>query len=499
MKNILLLSMSTLPNNLKINRYTHTCGETYIYGISQLEPITKFLLTAKNIELDRVVIMASADALKPHKDYQISACNFYLSRIFDYLLDSNKQKTEDELNEKNSKDFVNDAKQNLNILEKYKCHSNCENIKYRLGTIEFVIVPMKNEQISFFFNVIEQVQFNEGTRLYIDMQGGDRNAIVQMNAIVGLLEGKDVEIAGRYAIEFQDGKIENPIKEVSSAYKTYELISAMQAFKKYGRGQSLIDYFGKNNDKKIEDLLEAIKKASASIRLCDIDGFDKALCKIADLRPSFETNTAKTELDIVFKDIVDDYGEMLSNTKGGYLRKIEWCIKKGYIQQALTIVESKMPDYLYAKEVVQINMNEIRTINGIEEKISDWLNADEHKKKLQSVEHLAIENLFYNNYERDNDIEIINGCSNAQQLLNNYRSTYINWIKLRKPNYLKIKPTIKSGCIRYMLAFMKLHYYLKDQRNIVNHGSVEYERRSLSDLSRKLEIYVELGKKLIQE
>ena len=63
----------------------------------------------------------------------------------------------------------------------------------------------------------------------MDMQGGDRNAVSQMNAIVELLERQGVMIRGRYANDYNPTRKERPlhtIREVSKEYRTYDLISA---------------------------------------------------------------------------------------------------------------------------------------------------------------------------------------------------------------------------------------------------------------------------------
>ena len=42
--------------------------------------------------------------------------------------------------------------------------------------------------------------------------------------------------------------------------------------------------------------------------------------------------------------ITDSYGDrLLDNRNRRVIDEIEWCIKKGFIQQALTLLESKMP------------------------------------------------------------------------------------------------------------------------------------------------------------
>ncbi len=85
----------------------------------------------------------------------------------------------------------------------------------------------------------------------MDMQGGDRNAISQMNAMAELLVRQKVEIQARYANDYEPKK-EKPlhtIRDASREYRTYELISAMDIFARYGWGDKLEEYF--KNEKEI--------------------------------------------------------------------------------------------------------------------------------------------------------------------------------------------------------------------------------------------------------
>ena len=335
MKNILLLGMSTFPQILAVNRYSDPIERTYIFGYSQLEPTTKFLIDQmkKNGQkLDKIVIMASKDAkekfyVEKEISYKASACEFYLARISEYIKNPMAQAQRDlqYYNEKtrNMESLFNECE----IYLKDIVRKSDGDIEYcNVEGIEVVIVSMQEEKISFLYEVTKQIQDVEKVKLYLDMQGGSRNTIAQMNAIVGLLEGENVEIVGRYAIDFHKDNPVNPIREVSSEYNTYALISAMQAFKKYGRGQSLIEYFEGIDNVRVTELLNAIKKASDSIRLCDINGFDDALEQLSKIKDK-KVESAQTEMDIVFEDIVDDYG---FDYKGRYHKPVDDIDKDGF-------------------------------------------------------------------------------------------------------------------------------------------------------------------------
>lgn len=180
----------------------------------------------------------------------------------------------------------------------------------------------------------------------MDMQGGDRNAISQMNAIVELLVRQKVEIQARYANNYEPKKekLLHTIRDASREYRTYELISAMDIFARYGWGDKLEEYFrneGKNPTKE-KKLAEAIKEASLAISRCNGDGFDRAVEKIQGLEKEFEDSKFKTEMDVVYQDIKENYAPLF-NPKYRYVEQIRWCLDRRFLQQAYTIFEAKMP------------------------------------------------------------------------------------------------------------------------------------------------------------
>ena len=89
--------------------------------------------------------------------------------------------------------------------------------------------------------------------------------------------------------------------------------------------------------------------------------------------------------------IRDSYGdELLDNSKRKTINEIKWCIEKDFIQQALTLVESKMPkeiiehNFLYCKELFDVTPS--GTIIKKSEK--EHLNDDNSpKQRWESVEN----------------------------------------------------------------------------------------------------------------
>lgn len=339
-ENVMLLAMSTLPKQPKVNTYQFDEEGNIVYfkSFSQMEPHTKYvlyMLASKGEKLDRIVFLESSKVRTERLEQwgNETATTLFEKRIRNYLggVESINLFLEDKLEK------FQEKQADLKLYQGYfpEIHKiNLENPVY-------------------FWDAVQAIRGDgKPVHLYMDMQGGDRNAVSQMNAIAELLVRQKVSIQGRYANNYEP-KEENPlhtIREAGKEYRTYELISAMDIFSRYGWGDKLQQYFQgsyqKNTKEKI--LIEAIKDASTAISSCNPDGFDRAVRRIEMIQKEKEERKADfaldtiSEMDVVYQDIYQNYKPLL-NQKYRYVAQIRWCLEKRFLQQALTIFEAKMP------------------------------------------------------------------------------------------------------------------------------------------------------------
>ena len=170
-----------------------------------------------------------------------------------------------------------------------------------------------------------------------------------------MLQGQNVVLEEKVATRFESENRVHEIEEVSEQYKPYELITAMRIFQQYGWGDDLKRYFDseENTDQNVKNLMEAIKDASDSIKLCKVNEFDQAIGRVSQYYNELEGQHSgkNTLLEIILQDIEKEYGDLLvvdeneqmENRPLHYVKQIKWCLGKQFIQQALTITESKMP------------------------------------------------------------------------------------------------------------------------------------------------------------
>ncbi|MDO5423025.1 MAG: TM1812 family CRISPR-associated protein [Eubacteriales bacterium] len=419
-ENVLLLSMSILPKNRMMNHYRMQDQErTYHFnGITQLEAGTKYVLSklaAKGQKVSRIIILASDETQIPEENYDnFTAVDFYKERIKDFITGTDGH--------------------TLGLENKVE--------EFRFTRAEYYPDPEKlfqiiktdaNKNTIYFWHAVEAIRGVDRTKkinLYMDMQGGDRSAIAQMNAIVELLKDQNVTIRGRYATEFNPANAVQPMSEVSESYRTYELMTAMQVFKNYGWGQELVNYFGTQESERDKKLVEAIQKASDAIRMSDVGGFDQAVTIIQELSKEFGDHSQpadeKTQLDIVFEDILEDYRPLIENSRYRYIEQIRWCLKKGFLQQALTILEAKMPyEYVNNGLIYYCDQNDDR-----KNVLGDFAKIYKKYKctapyKMKDLNHYFIR--YYLVYDTDFEgisISAEYGCDDLENRIENSLSEY---------------------------------------------------------------------------
>lgn len=532
-KNVLLLAVSTLPISkpmASVYKYEDKrTGKKYCFhGVSQMEAETKLvisLLEDQGEKLDRIVCLCTKEAREVEKRERYDVCGYSAMEFFRrrmlYFL--NPESFSERLDPYNSFDEKRIAVKNCpeHILSK----ENYENLPDDF----FKIVDM--EQVDYFWDAVDAIRMDgrdSRIDLYLDMQGGERTAVAEINAIVQLLKSKRVEIKGRYVNDFHPGKQIHMITEVTDRYSKYDLATGLHVFRKYGWGTELQDYFDTYEKKQadaqekpvIKKLLDAVNQASDGIRLCNMKEFDKALDHISGLHIS-ETSREAVE-EIIFQEIKADYGNLLEDH--GPINKIKWCIRKGFYQQALTILESQMPSLLNA--AVEISVEKIQCRKGKEggyQDISDELFTVEESIRFQQDKDKMFRWMDRENYSfiiwsnplivrkrgEKEDLELDLNEDLKQQWKNEeekileslevvFKSGELRWEKDGIQYKETLRFGLKEGIDRKRFGyFVVLHYALKDQRNAINH-SKSGERIRVERIVDTLELYLLLAEKTLR-
>lgn len=491
---ILLLAMSTLTiskDDNTVEEYCYAYDAQKYYAYSQLIPGSKYIaytLAKDKKKLDKIIVMNTAETLEKKQfiidseKYAISAYDFYKSQLSEWLSGKDK-KHEDETVIPAVYENPNELFIGMNDDEK---NSSPDVYLWRIA------------------QTITAAGEGEDIELYIDTQGGDRNTIVQINAIVDLLRDRNVKVVKRIATEFnrenKKNNILNKIKEVNEQYKTYELLAAMNEFRQYGQAGGLKDFFD-NANKFDRKLIEAINTAADAIQLSNVDGFDRAVDMIGKLKEEHETrDDIKTKFDIIYEDLINDYSSLLDADENEpdlrYVRQIEWCLKKGFIQQALTILEAKMP-YEYVinglKYYAKKGDSSIEFNERMEKVFYAIPNKDQYK--LKDVDHYFIKDFEHMPEEYRQGFKVMSFTdtkADGDRVEHNIRKyKYLSYIRNQMAHATSMQHS-KEGFCNYM---KEKHPELK----IFNDEKIPPKKEIIEDIREYLKEFKDLANKVSAE
>lgn len=235
--------------------------------------------------------------------------------------------------------------------------------------------------------------------LYIDMQGGNRTSSYVRNAIISILNNqssKKVNVKEIIGVNFIPGNQQAcEIVNETKRYRIMDLVSGMNSFIRYGKADMIKSYY----NMMLEDSTDEIKKSSKvailidnmvavddAISLCNIQALGEAvigLSAILETDNEHNQNESDNFIDNVFNILRDgikkDYGNLLElqpakddmgnvqKSDDGeiikeidYLELIDWCIRKGFLQQALTLIEDKMPIEYTKKKILTYYIKNVK-------------------------------------------------------------------------------------------------------------------------------------------
>lgn len=243
---------------------------------------------------------------------------------------------------------------------------------------------------------IKKEHENQTLDLYLDTHGGIRGIQRIMEATVSLLKNEDIKVKDAFAVELapraEKGEEPEPSRIISETenMKIYDFVSGVNEFFSCGRADTLMKYKKnledtnkqKSNSKNVfskeeEHLVKAISDVATGIQWCSIPAFDKGIKDLQKIFP--EQNTAKnvkkastmvssktknieksSYLDIYKTNIEKDYSTLLKKDHT-ILDEIDWCINKGFYQQALTLIESKICDLFITEwEILSFNSSQFK-------------------------------------------------------------------------------------------------------------------------------------------
>ena len=146
---------------------------------------------------------------------------------------------------------------------------------------------------------------------------------------------------------------EYAIYNSAAEFRIFDLVSGINEFQNYGRIQSLERFIAATGDETAGNLLECLKKVSEGIQYCSIKFFNEGLDRLSDF---YKPNPVSEDryIQMFLDSIKNDFETLLSNNRD-ILDEIKWCVRKGFFQQAFTLIENSMPDEYYKAGMISIS------------------------------------------------------------------------------------------------------------------------------------------------
>ncbi len=470
-KNIIVLTMSTLGGTVQSYRFSYKKDDekgTKYY--SQLEPVSKMILEREG-SLDKIIILAT----KATKTKQ------------EFILES------EEKTEKRTCSAIDFYKERMGLKDEEKVE----------------IVDLNEEEFTpAIFNAVEIIRSlyaekkpEDELKLWIDTQGGFRNITLVRNAIISLLKSDNIEPSGIYSVKFSRGEPLQKIINETETYKIFQFVSGINEFSRYGRAEQLEDYYNSISLSDKPEVIGKMKEITEAIQMCNMIEFEEHLKELRNLVENRIDVSEKSLLNIFWKQIENDYGQLLKESCTG-LDIVEWFYKKKFYQQAITYIESKLPREWVERGILSCKVSKSR-LNDLK----TYLNKEWAKDENMIIDGIGIQCFKWNSIKESgkdaNEFDDRSKLKNART--DGYKTVKRKW-SVRNSYYNKIEKkskviwstiSIKNGTNADTVMDMILLYkLLKNERNKFNHMSDKNDRADQETLGKVIRLFIECGREV---
>ncbi len=388
--NILLQTLSLLPNKTKLNYFKYSSSavdkaelekeeSTSYYSSSEPATISVIReLREKGEKLDRIIVLCSPETHLEKKETK--------------LLDISGQNITNTLTDITTLEFYESR---LGEILKKECDS-----PEKRPTVAFEKIDDGNRLqradsntkivVDIARNIQEWFREDANSKLYIDTQGGPRSDMFFLLSIVRLLKIHNIEPDRILLCDFFDkgpGAFQ-PVYDKKKEYSVFDLPSGIDEFINYAKAKQLKKFFTESvttSNAFIRETIEIIENIANAVQICNMDEFRANLGKLKEKCDKKED--AHNELfEYVLEEIENDYNELLTSNGDTFLNVVNWCIRKEFYQQALTLLESDTANELAACGILDVEntINELE--NNDEEIIDAYIEGNHHNKEIWQTE-----------------------------------------------------------------------------------------------------------------
>lgn len=326
--NVLLLALSTFQKVIRKSTFSYDFygykGE--VTGRYQLDPIPKMLdeLLAQNGEnLDKIIMLCTDDTTQKIASIQtpegelkdISPAEYFQDQVRNYM-----------------NPFLKDNE---------------------LFTPINISIDSPYEGIQ---KVVKTIRNIKNPHLYLDTHGGLRGIQRILEATITLLKIEGVPVREAYSVAFTDKNTVKPIISETEQMKIFDFVSGINEFITCGRADTLTEYYKEKSKYHFQnDIVSKITTVANGIQWCCVPEFERGLTSLQEYFQQHADKNADPYLSIYIDDIKRDYQNLVLS-KYSVVDEINWCIKKKFYQQALTLIESRISKLLFEEwKILELN------------------------------------------------------------------------------------------------------------------------------------------------
>lgn len=263
--------------------------------------------------------------------------------------------------------------------------------------------------IMYIFDWILSNEQDININIYLDTQGLNQTDSFALFQVVSMLSKQNNRIF------LKDYITSNPyynysIRKVCHSTRPIDLndlSSGINDFINFGKADMIVNYWNKYqnaNDEYINNFVYAMRKIDIGISLCNYSELESGIKSIKRLiGKEYTPNEEDFEgglFKILTHGIISDYGELLEGNEDEVdtFELIKWAYRKKYYQQAITFIESQIPDDIIKKGVWYYADNEEELIKVTNYVAEDYANvAPNLKYSFNDLNHYMIKNEGRNN------------------------------------------------------------------------------------------------------
>ena len=272
-----------------------------------------------------------------------------------------------------------------------------------------------------------------------------------------------INLARHYGIFVQNGKL--CVEDETDKYLIGLLADGMSAFTEYGKVDRIIKLISLGNitNDAVISLVYAMRTIDSGISLCDIDpildGINE-IKRINDQEHSFDNKKAQLFYNFIMGAIKESYAKLLEGDNIDYFELVKWAVSKRLYQQALTIIEAKMPE-AFANKGIFYFYDEASDEEDLIEKFAieySYLKSYE-TYKMEHLDHYFIKTYLRNRNKK---------CKTDLETQKNFAKLRVSTIDGDDDTVIKAYTRCKDLAALEDALFG--YYYIGQVRNKTNHA-----------------------------